>query len=540
MRALCRVDRPISHDSTQQREATVCGLRGVGFKTRSCRSALGLSADHNAAAELDGFLAGVTDPAATSTVSAAGLLSPPSAAEGRYARRRGSVLDDVPDAASLKNLAANSRRKADKPRKRKRASSELDRTTSSNSDKTTRAAAGHDDDAQLLNVDASQDLQVDDCSTNAATGGIEPVDSSTAGAPTTGMGVGSPLPEDLSTVRAVDVTSQSPPEPLGGSPRAAPTTHDGDAVCINQQAWGLLADQGTSSTGAAAAGVIADYSASAGTAGGVHPASSVHDLEAAMSKHLPSATGSAELVADPYTGAGLRPHRSAAIQWISTGSGQDAATSTLLRSMYPNQRESVIRSNVYSAGAGGAVVTPSAQRQYYPASTADVQSSLLTPPGATESAFIGAGAHSTAKTPPSAAALNHVASYGLSGYGGDAYAMTPPSSVSPQDALAGAVSQYALEHPDGFYPTASQHHGQHSQHLHHHHSYHHSQLSAAIKPLHYAGAAAAGMYEHSMSYHQAAAAAAMAAGYYSSNGGSGLASYGAHYRDAMKHANVSW
>lgn len=439
----------------------------------------------------------------------AGLLSPP-AAEGRYARRRGSVLDDAVPDASHKNLA-NSRRKADKPRKRKRTSSELAAT--SNDAKTAREG---DKDGQMLNVDATQD-QVDDC-TGA---GIEAVDSSTGAATAGGHGaatVGSPLPEDLSTVRAVD-GSQSP-EPLS----SPPPTHDADA--INHQAW-LLANQATSSASTATAvGVIADY-----TPDGVHPASSVHDLEAAMNKHLPTA-GSADLV-DPYA-AGLRPHRSA-IQWISTGcssmTGHDA-TSTLLRSMYPNQRETVIRTNVYSGG-----VTPSAQRQYYPASTADVQSALLTPPGANESAFISAAGHHghSAKTPPSAGALNHAggAGYALSGYGGDAYAMTPPSSVSPQDALAGAVTQYALEHPvaDGFYPASSQH--PHSQHLHHH--YHHSQLSA-IKPLHYG----AGVYEHSMSYHQAAAAAAMAAGYYSSNGGSGLASYSAHYRDAMKHANVTW
>ena len=503
-------ERPISHDNVQQRDA-VCGLRNVAFKARSCRSSLSLPGD-GSVAELDGFLAAATDPG-TSTVSA-GLLSPP-AADARYARRRSSGFDDPAADASHKNLA-NSRRKADKPRKRKRASTEL--TSASNDAKTTRTA---DNDDQMLNVDATQD-QTDDC----VSAGIEAVDSSTGSATAGGHGVasaGSPLPEDLSTVRAGD-GSQSP-EPLN----SPPPTHDSDA--INHQAW-LLANQTTSSasTAAAAVGVIADYALS-----GVPAASSVHDLEAAMNKHLPTA-GSADLV-DPYVG-GVRPHRSA-IQWISTATGSSmsgheaAATSTLLRSMYPNQRESVIRTNVYTGGAA----TPTAQRQYYPASTADVQSALLTPPGATESAFISAVAphNHAAKTPPSAGVLNHggPAGYGLTGYGADAYAMTPPSSVSPQDALAGAVSQYALEHPvtDGFYPASSQH--PHSQHLHH---YHHSQLSA-IKPLHYG---AAGVYEHSMSYHQAAAAAAMAAGYYSSNGGGSLASYSAHYRDAMKHANVSW
>ena len=500
LKRVCCAERPISRDGAQQRDA-VCGMRNIGFKTRSCRSTLSLSGE-NSATELDGFLAGATEPG-TSTVSV-GLLSPP-AVDGRYARRRSSGFDDAVTDASHKNLA-NSRRKADKPRKRKRASSDL--TATSNDAKTPRA----DNDEQMMNVEATQD-QVDDC----VSAGIEAVDSSTTG----GHGaaaVGSPLPEDLSTVRPAD-GSQSP-EPLNSSP----TTHDADA--INHQTW-LLANQTTSSASTAAAvGVIADY-----TLSGVPSASSVHDLEAAMNKHLPTA-GSADLV-DPYV-SGVRPHGSA-IQWISTAGSSMShdATSTLLRSMYPSQRESVIRTNVYSGG-----VTPTAQRQYYPASTADVQSALLTPPGATESAFINAAVpHShSAKTPPSAGALNHGggAGYGLAGYGGDAYAMTPPSSVSPQDALVGAVSQYALEQsvPDGFYPTSSQH--PHSQHLHHHH-YPHSQLSA-IKPLHYG----AGVYEHSMSYHQAAAAAAMAAGYYSTNGGGSLASYSAHYRDAMKHANVTW
>jgi len=471
-------------------------MRNAGFKTRSCRSSLSLPGD-TSVTDLDGFLA--ADPGA-STVST-GLLSP-LAADGHYARRRASGFDDSVADASHKNLAANSRRKTDKPRKRKRTSTEL--TAASGDARTARV----DNDEQLLNVKATQD-HVDDC----VTAGIEAVESSVRAATTGAAGVGSPLPEDLSTVRAGDGSES--PEPVS----SPPATHDAEAA--NHRAW-LLANQSTpsDSTVAAAPGVIADY-----TMGGVASASSVHDLEAAMNKHLPTA-GSAELV-DPY----VRPHRSAAIQWISTATGTSMtapdATSTLLRSMYPNQRESVIRTNVYSGG-----VTPTAQRQYYPASTADVQSALLTPPGATESAFISAAAPHThsAKTPPSAGVLNHVG-YSLTGYGSDAYAMTPPSSVSPQEALAGAVSQYALDHPvpDGFYPTSSQH----PQHLQHH--YHHSQLSA-IKPLHYG----AGMYEHSMSYHQAAAAAAMAAGYYSTNGGGSLASYSAHYRDAMKHANVTW
>lgn len=497
----CCVERPVSHDSTQ-RDA-VCGLQNVGFKTRSCRSAFSLPAD-NGAADLDGFLSGAAaNPAGTSSTVSGGLLSPPPAADSRYARRRTCGADDTTTDATHKTVA-NSRRKTDKPRKRKRASSEL---TAPSDLKTARS----DHDGQLLNVDTAHH-QVDDCA--------EALNSSTTPAGTTATAVGSPLPEDLTTVRAA-AGSQSP-EPLG-SP--TPNHHDSDAV--SHQAW-LLANQTTSSSGSAAAvGVIADYT-STGVPGS---ASSVHDLEAAMNKHLPTAGSTSSDLVDPYTGT-VRPHRSA-IQWISTAgssmTGQDA-TSTLLRSMYPaSQRESVIRTNVYSAGT-----TPTAQRQYYPSTTADVQSALLTPPGATESAFVSAVVHHnhTAKTPPSAAPLNHATAYGLSGYGGDAYAMTPPSSVSPQDALAGAVSQYALEHavPDGFYPASSSQHP-HSQHLHHYH--HHS----AIKPLHYG---AAGVYEHSMSYHQAAAAAAMAAGYYSSNGGGSLASYSAHYRDAMKHANATW
>ena len=494
----------MSHDGGQQRDA-VCGLRNAGFKTRTCRPGLSLPGDSSGTAvELDGFLAG--DPT-TSSVSV-GLLSPPGT-DARYTRRprtTAAAADDPVDAASTKNLA-NSRRKTDKPRKRKRASSDL-AATAPGGDKTAR----EDTDRPAAVLDAA-----DDCAPAGMDAVADPATSSGGGA----VG-GSPLPEDLSTVRAVADGCPSP-EPL-----ASPTpSHDTDA--INHQAW-MLANQATQSNSSVAAGIAADYGSSSvpGTA------SSVHDLEAAMNKHLPSSGGTSAAAGDlvnPYlSGAASRSHRSAAIQWISTG--QDA-TSTLLRSMYPGQRESVIRTNVYSATPRG---------QYYPSSTADAQSALLTPPGAAESAFVSAAFHHNhaARTPPSGA-LNHAggAGYGL-GHGGDAYAMTPPSSVSPQDALAaGAVSQYALEHPlsaDGFYPTSSQNASQHLHHYQHHHHHHPSQLSA-IKPLHYG----AGVYENSMSYHQAAAAAAMAAGYYSSNGGGGsLASYSAHYRDAMKHANATW
>jgi hypothetical protein len=182
---------------------------------------------------------------------------------------------------------------------------------------------------------------------------------------------------------------------------------------------------------------------------------------------------------------------------------------------------------------------------------------------------------------------------GYSGSATDPYAVTPPSSVSPlqQDAYsAAAAAQYALDHAlivDGLY---QQHH--HSgQHQHHHlqtasHLSHHHQQAASgnhhlghfgnagssstiyrhqpIKPHAAYGAngsaavaavtGSALAYEQSMTSYQqaAAAAAAMAAGYYyppSPVAGGGAvagagtlqaaaAVYGAHYRDAMKHANA--
>ena len=189
MSVQCCTERSISHDAAQQCD-TVCGIRNVGFKARSCRSSLSLPGD-NSVAELDGFLAGAADPG-----TSAGLLSP-AAADGRYARRRSSGFDDAVVDASHKNLA-NSRRKADKPRKRKRASSEL--TATGNDAKTVRS----DNDEQMLNVEATHD-QVDD----RISATIEPVDSST-GATTTGRqgstAVGSPLPEDLSLIHISEPT----------------------------------------------------------------------------------------------------------------------------------------------------------------------------------------------------------------------------------------------------------------------------------------------------------------------------------------------
>ena len=156
--------------------------------------------------------------------------------------------------------------------------------------------------------------------------------------------------------------------------------------------------------------------------------SSVRDLEEVMNKHLPALPADSDVRSGfhgDYTTSqgvlGFAKHKST-IQWIGSGHGppvhQEGHPATnLLRSLYAN-RESVIRTNVY---------TP--RPQYY----GDVQPSLLTPPGGTEpSPFVTP----QAKTPPATYGL--LPAYPTNGVSmstslTDSYGMTPPASVSPQD-----------------------------------------------------------------------------------------------------------
>ncbi|XP_071530644.1 protein trachealess isoform X4 [Panulirus ornatus] len=139
----------------------------------------------------------------------------------------------------------------------------------------------------------------------------------------------------------------------------------------------------------------------------------VRDLEVAMTRHLPDDPTDALLkgggTSTSLSSAGQR----STIQWVGGTSGQQSASlpaSTLLRQLYAN-RESVIRSSV--------------QRSYY----SEMGSALPTPPGSEgyQDTMFGKG---------------HDFPYpggGLTGSGYPDYhsAMTPPSSVSPREKMAG-------------------------------------------------------------------------------------------------------
>lgn len=335
--------------------------------------------------------------------------------------------------------------------------------------------------------------------------------------------INSPTPEDLSTGRP----TTSPVED-GSSPRIQT---ESPVLMTNPSAihstW--LGSMPSNST----------YSQDAATGAST---SSVHDLEEAMNKHLPAQpstsnsdpSGSSSLGYGPQV-LGLQKHKST-IQWIgahnSHSIGSELSASSLLRSLYPN-RESVIRTNVYSS-----------RPQYY-----DIQNALLTPPGAGsvdvyKDSFAAVSLLNHSKTPPdsggSYSGLTNCYSSSPLGIGmpanmaanmaADAYAMTPPSSVSPQESY---MSQF-LDHLHADRAMMHQYCSGTSG--------RENSLTMPIRPQAYSLPAAAhgtsqlAAYEHSMPYH--------ATGYYSSNVGMATYNYVAgsnpsHYRDAMKNVN-SW
>nr|XP_018899813.1 PREDICTED: protein trachealess isoform X3 [Bemisia tabaci] len=151
-------------------------------------------------------------------------------------------------------------------------------------------------------------------------------------------------------------------------------------------------------------------------------ATSVKDLEQAMSKHLPSSPPSLSQPTDFSTDSLLKQQQRSTIQWIGTHHLQNGAplpASSLLRQLYAN-RESVIRATVTSGRSGS---SPSGG--YYPGSEINHVGPLPTPPGS-ESSYCDQFLKSS--TEP-------FSMYSHSGTNGYDYhsAMTPPSSVSPRD-----------------------------------------------------------------------------------------------------------
>lgn len=161
----------------------------------------------------------------------------------------------------------------------------------------------------------------------------------------------------------------------------------------------------------------------------------VHDLEAAMNKHLPASssfTSSHQLFTSGYFHSGMLgipKSKPSTIQWIGGGGlmGQPCVSNyhadlSLLRSLYPG-RESVIRSNVYSQGR----LQSHQQLQYY---QPEAQPPQLTPPGG--DTFQQTSSSSYSKTSGTTGGFSPYISYNSHGLS-EGYSVTPPSSVSPQD-----------------------------------------------------------------------------------------------------------
>lgn len=303
------------------------------------------------------------------------------------------------------------------------------------------------------------------------------------------------------------------------------------------------------------ASAVAAYSQNA-MATAAAATSSVHDLEEAMNKHLPlpaaqtnanpdhHSTSSSSSLGYGHPASGLQKHRST-IQWIGAHNqhsvvGSELSASSLLRSLYPS-RESVIRTNVYSS-----------RSQYY-----DIQNALLTPPGGGGNTGAGGGPGEIYKDVFALSLLNHSktppdSSYGLTNCysssplgigmpanmvtaGNDAYAMTPPSSVSPQESY---MSQF-LDHLHADRATMMQ------QYCAGNGAARDAALAMPVRPQAYALPAAAHVGSQLAPYDYPMAAYPTSS-YYPSN--VGMATYNymtgggggpAHYRDAMKNAN-SW
>ncbi|VVC95061.1 unnamed protein product [Leptidea sinapis] len=174
-------------------------------------------------------------------------------------------------------------------------------------------------------------------------------------------------------------------------------------------------------------------------------ATSVRDLENAMSKHLPALDGKeiSHRPTDFSTDALLKQQQQkSAIQWIGTqnhhlnhlnrqiqGNHTSTPASTLLRQLYAS-RESVIRSNFLGdARTGG----------YY---SGDGQSGPLpTPPGSEGSSYGEQLGHKSADL-----------SLAYGSYADYHSAMTPPGSVSPRD-----KQQYSLPYDNTAYTEALRH-----------------------------------------------------------------------------------
>ncbi|CAG9793451.1 unnamed protein product [Diatraea saccharalis] len=182
---------------------------------------------------------------------------------------------------------------------------------------------------------------------------------------------------------------------------------------------------------------------------GTTDATSVRDLENAMSKHLPSVSLDGKEISshrptDFSTDALLKQQQQkSTIQWIGTqnhhlnhlnrqipGNHTTTPASALLRQLYAN-RESVIRSNFLGDGRTGGYYSSDGQNGPLP-----------TPPGSEGSSYGEQLGHKG----------TDISSLAYGGYADYHSAMTPPGSVSPRD-----KQQYALSYDNSAYSEALRH-----------------------------------------------------------------------------------
>lgn len=180
---------------------------------------------------------------------------------------------------------------------------------------------------------------------------------------------------------------------------------------------------------------------------GTSDATSVRDLENAMSKHLPSVALDGKEIShrptDFSTDALLKQQQQkSTIQWIGTQNhhinhlnrqlpgNHSTPASALLRQLYAN-RESVIRSNFLGDGRTGGFYSSDGQTGPLP-----------TPPGSEGSGYGEQLVHKG----------SDIGSLAYGGYADYHSAMTPPGSVSPRD-----KQQYALSYDNSAYSEALRH-----------------------------------------------------------------------------------
>ncbi len=371
----------------------------------------------------------------------------------------GMLLDEGDKSGKYRLDVKNSRRKSEKPRKRKKDDdSEVERNNN-----LLDLSLGSTDGTLDLDMSNNNDLLGKGDSIiqeNGMLTGPRPDSARSSTATPSGVSPNliprpqSPVAEDLSMRTPL---SHSPPNLLPQSPLHH-TSHSSPGltpvIAIATQS-GMARNSGSGSLvgrdawGQSGAGTCNSDSASDL---GTPTNSSVRELEEAMNKHLPSLGSEMEPlrgsigVGQDYSQSVLSLHQKhkSTIQWIGSQSSHGATetlpATNLLRSLYAN-RESVIRTNVYN---------PRPQYHYH----GDVQNNLLTPPGGATDPFKDYGSATNsqienhAKTPPCTSAYSsYVGNYSSSPISvsmgttmSDAYAMTPPSSVSPQEKF---VSQFA-------------------------------------------------------------------------------------------------